>query len=603
MGRRAALGVCVSRHRLRKGAFAVLVLVLASAAALVACALLRAPAFAVAMDSNGTVYAEDDAAAMSEYDFDIWSDHADTAWYEGREADDSYTLTTAEQLAGLAVLVTKQGVTFEGKAVRLAADVDLDAHQWFPIGCNEANYWGQSPFKGTFDGGGHAISNLRIENGWHGQALFGECQDAWVGNFTLTGSVTTGWQAAGVVAEMGRTTLSNIVNYANVKTLFKSGDGGYASTAGGIVAYVADVYVNRTGTRPSRLESLVNYGTVEIAGITEQGGGVGGIAGSLLVADDDQTIVVSQCENHGSVKADSSNYVDVYVKGAGGIVGSTATYGNYDITDCSNTGDVDSDNLASTGGIAGSISGLSSSVEYCYNAGTVNGSSPEDVAAACGIVGRSVAAHTGNTQLDVVSCYNVGDVIGRGGNVAAILGSTSGYGEDWGSNDGGTTVRNDSNYYLEDSAKPTSQTGVLFQSGTIESGQEVSLDRMNSQEVIDRLNSTDKANDHYTAGDETPRLELTGSSDMGIDQTSSEGAGADQAVLGQAADASQRETHMYAIKADLSANDARAAAFDVSILLLPIGIAVLVLVGIALQALDFRRQTRPLKPIAEPKEG
>lgn len=547
--------------------------------------------------SDGTTSDYDDEVAMHDYDRDIWSNFADVSWFTGHEGDAAYDLSTPEQLAGLAVLVTKYGYTFEGKTVRLASDIDLSGHQWFPIGCDEANYWGLSPFMGVFDGQGHTISNLYIENGYHGQALFGECQDAVICNFSVSGSVTTGWKAAGIVSDMGRTTLSNLVNYADVKTLFKSGDGGYSSTAGGIVAYVADTYVVRTGSRPSRLENLVNYGTVDCGGITEQGGGVGGVAGSLLVADDDQTIVVSQCENYGQVVAQASNYVDMYVKGVGGIVGSTATYGNYQITDCSNTGEVSSANLPSTGGIAGSISGLSSSVEYCYNSGDVTGSSPEEAASTGGIVGRQVASHTGNTQFDVTSCYNVGGVEGNGANVSAILGSTSGFAEEWvgPNNDGGTTVRNDSNYYLENSVKTSSQTGVLFQNGTIEAGQAVSEAKMNSQEVIDKLNSTDDAADHYVAGDTTPKLELSGASDMGIDQTSSQGQGVDNAVIGQQPDASQKETHMYAIQADLSSSDTVPADFSWAHVLVPVGLLVLVAVGIVLQLGDFRRQTRPQK--------
>ncbi|MBO4352322.1 MAG: hypothetical protein J5818_02385 [Eggerthellaceae bacterium] len=574
----------------------------------VLCLGLGAPAHAygATMTSDGFPADYDDEVAMRDYDRNIWCDYADLSWYEGHESDTSFTLSTPEELAGLAVLVTKYGVTFSGATIQLVSDIDLDGHQWFPIGCNEATYWYLSPFMGTFDGGGHTIRNLYIENGFHGQALFGECQDAVIKNLTVYGDVTTGWQAAGIVAEMGRTTLQNITSYVNVTTLFKSGDGGYASTAGGIVAYVADTYVVRTGTKPSRLENLVNYGIVVCGGITEQGGGVGGIAGSLLVADDDQTIVVSQCENHGTVVAEASNYVDIYVKGCGGIVGSTATYGNYQITDCSNTGEVSAANLPSTGGVVGSISGLASSVEYCYNSGSVVGSSPEDVASTGGIVGRHVASHTGNTSFDVTSCYNVGDVKGNGKNVSAILGSTSGFAEDWVgvNNDGGTTVHNNSNYYLDGSVQTSSQTGVLFQSGTIEAGQEVSMNKINSKEVIDALNSTDQANDHYVAGDASPRLELRGATDIGVDKTSTEGEGADDAVLSDADNATQRETHMYAIRTEQVPDTSKVGtAIDWSVLMAGIALMAFALLGLALQGLDFRNQTRPLKAVVQPRKG
>ena len=498
------------------------------------------------------------------------------------------------------MLVTKKHVSFQGKTISLGNDIDLSGHQWFPIGCDNDTYWGQSPFKGTFDGRGHTIRNLYIENGWHGQALFGLTYDACLKNFTVRGSVTTGWKAAGVAADTERTTLENIVNYCDVTTLFKSGDGGYASTAGGIVAYVVDVYVTRDGAKSSKLVNLKNYGTVTCGGITEQGGGVGGIAGSLLCGDDDQEILVSQCENHGTVNAEASNYVDMYAKGVGGIVGSTATYGNYRITDCSNTGEVKSANLVSTGGIAGSISGLGSAVTYCYNAGNVNGASPDEVASTGGIVGRSVAAHTGNTTLDITSCYNVGAISGRGGNVSAILGVTSGYAEDWDSNDGGTTVNNVANYYVEDSVQTTSETGVLFQRGTVEMAQPVSAERINSQEVIDALNETDSANDHYTVGSASPKLELKGSSDLGVDDKSSEGEGTDEQVyLNDVDDASQKETHMYAISMEQQPDQAGEVDFNATLIVLLAALVLLVAAGCALQLGDYRAQTRPLRAVLE----
>lgn len=548
--------------------------------------------------------AENSYWSTDEYADDIWSKHADTSWYTSDKSASSYTIANARQLAGLAVLVTMHDVSFDGKTIRLASDIDLGGHQWFPIGCNEDNLWMNSPFCGTFDGQGHTIKNLYIENAWHDQALFGNVVGATIENFTLTGSVTTGWMAGGVVAQMSRTRLDNIVNRADVKTLFKSGDGGFASTAGGIVGYVVDTYVTRNGATPSSLTNLKNYGSVEIAGITEQGGGVGGIAGSLVCADDDRAIVVSRCENHGTVHANASNYTDIWNKGAGGIIGSTATYGNYQISDCSNRGDVSSANLASTGGITGSISGVNSSVSYCYNAGSVDGESPEEVASTGGIVGRSVAAHTGNTQLDITSCYNVGEISGRGGNTSAILGAESGYGEDWDGNSGGTTVNNVNNYYAENSVTNSSSTGVLFQSGTVEAAQPVSMERINSDEVIESLNNTDEGKDHYAKGKTSPKLDLRSSADTGLDDSSAKGDGqADQTTIAEDNPAQQKETHMYAIQADESADAPMQLDFNVTLLILGVATVLLVALGLIWQLGDYRKQKARLRAVPTKQRG
>ena len=66
----------------------------------------------------------------------------DTTWYS---ANKNATITTKEQLAGLAKLVNDG--TFKAKTVALGADIDLSGYVWSPIGT------GESPFKGTFKGG------------------------------------------------------------------------------------------------------------------------------------------------------------------------------------------------------------------------------------------------------------------------------------------------------------------------------------------------------------------------------------------------------------------------------------------------------------------
>ena len=64
-------------------------------------------------------------------DAETWGDKADTSWYVGHEADTEYHITTAEQLAGLAQLINKEGdsVTFAGKTVYLNNDLDLGGHE------------------------------------------------------------------------------------------------------------------------------------------------------------------------------------------------------------------------------------------------------------------------------------------------------------------------------------------------------------------------------------------------------------------------------------------------------------------------------------------
>ena len=91
-----------------------------------------------------------------------WIDRADTSWYDASAA--SYTITTAEQLAGVSKLVydayRMAGTTdFAEKTIYLGADIDLSGHRWVAIGVS-GGFFGNCPFKGTFDGQGYTISNL-----------------------------------------------------------------------------------------------------------------------------------------------------------------------------------------------------------------------------------------------------------------------------------------------------------------------------------------------------------------------------------------------------------------------------------------------------------
>jgi hypothetical protein len=72
-----------------------------------------------------------------------WNDVADTSWYS--EAQSAFTISTAEQLAGMAHL------DLQGKTVTLADDIDLAGKEWSPVSS-----------LGSFDGNGHTISNMTI---------------------------------------------------------------------------------------------------------------------------------------------------------------------------------------------------------------------------------------------------------------------------------------------------------------------------------------------------------------------------------------------------------------------------------------------------------
>ena len=94
----------------------------------------------------------------------------DTSWYYSNENSVTYTIYSADELAGLAQLVNNSDVDFEGKTIYLGSDVDLteygknydEGRGWIPIGfrefTGESGKYDGKPFKGTFDGNNHKIT-------------------------------------------------------------------------------------------------------------------------------------------------------------------------------------------------------------------------------------------------------------------------------------------------------------------------------------------------------------------------------------------------------------------------------------------------------------
>ena len=123
-----------------------------------------------------------------------WVESADTAWYESDKEASSYTISTPEELAGLAVIVGSGDAEgkkndFKGRMIILAKDIDLSGKVWSPVG----NY--NAKFAGAFDGRGHTISGLGTitplpSDKYGDYGLFG-ClgQYSSVKNFILKGDV------------------------------------------------------------------------------------------------------------------------------------------------------------------------------------------------------------------------------------------------------------------------------------------------------------------------------------------------------------------------------------------------------------------------------
>lgn len=97
-----------------------------------------------------------------------WTDNRDSSWGSNYSSSDAFTVTTGAELAQLAYMVAYEDKSFENKTITLAADLDLSAHFWLPIGTVQA-----SSFKGSFDGAGHTIKGIYINGTRAYCGLFG----------------------------------------------------------------------------------------------------------------------------------------------------------------------------------------------------------------------------------------------------------------------------------------------------------------------------------------------------------------------------------------------------------------------------------------------
>ena len=112
------------------------------------------------------------------------------------------------------------GNNYAGKYVALAADIDLGNIEWAPIGVykdpsdpytDNINGADNRAFKGVFDGQGHAISNLKIDQPEEkGVGLFALAIDATIKNVTVSNvNIKAYTQAATIVGHVRTSTISN----------------------------------------------------------------------------------------------------------------------------------------------------------------------------------------------------------------------------------------------------------------------------------------------------------------------------------------------------------------------------------------------------------
>ena len=292
---------------------------------------------------------------------------------ETAQQTDVIAISSAEELAAI-------NENLSGHYV-LTADIDLAGREWAPMGTyapsGESEEEQEIPsadyaFTGTFDGQGHTIRNLSINQpeGW-ALGLFGCIANAEVGNFTLENAVVDGSvMAADVVGYTFFSTISNVklINgKVNVHFTEMSAEGMYGGIAG--------------AGNGSLITGCEAQADIVIPDNTANAGVVGGGL---------QMTSVIGCKATGSVTAGNNCY------GLGGISG--CGFASEQFTDCTaeNVTITAGDNCFWIGGITG------------YSGGYPDESlgMPVTVFTNCSAVNVTVSAGDG--------ADGIGDIVGSG---------------------------------------------------------------------------------------------------------------------------------------------------------------------------------------------
>lgn len=293
-------------------------------------------------------------------------------------------------------------VTYEGKFIRLDADINLNNVQWVPIGNSTKDADGNvCSFNGTFDGNNHTISGLyfnEADKGWPTTdvGLFGRIKYATIKNLMVFGSEISGARYAGGL--VGRMTHGSSVINCYVKIDNISGE-----AVGGVVGRSQDKSDSLSATYLRNVILLCEFEGLQVLGDnkrignTAYAGGIVGVAG-----DTDVRYCINNADVHLEAKGAGSN--------AGGIIGCHgASSGTVEVDHCINVGNVSHTNMGSIGGIAGKANHVQGGItNYNLNLGTIttDGTSYK-IGAIVGDFAKNSAANGYHHNVSVKSGENI----------------------------------------------------------------------------------------------------------------------------------------------------------------------------------------------------
>ena len=300
--------------------------------------------------NNPETYTKEEVAAMTK-----------VADVESFTAGQKYSISSKEELAKLATKVNSGTDTTNVEFV-LGDDIDLKDYQdgegWVPIGTTS------NSFRGTFDGNGHKVSNLKIDR----ENADDDCQGLF--GHTATGSIIKNVGVVDVNINV-KTRAGAIVgsNGSDITNCYATGTITGNDYLGGLTATW-----NRSGFKIDNC-----YSTCDIKAAGSSSGGLVGTVGP--------STIIQNCFTTGNIKG---------VLSVGGIAGSV--FNGTTITNCYATGDITG--RTHTGGLLG-YGHQDSKISHSYATGSVTAT--ED----------STGGIAGYIDGTVSDCYSLGSVTGK----------------------------------------------------------------------------------------------------------------------------------------------------------------------------------------------
>jgi hypothetical protein len=371
----------------------------------------------------------------------------DIDWWDNSKAE--FSISTAEQLKGVAKLVNDGTTNFMGKTISLSNDIVL-TEDFIPIGKDSISLIRM--FRGTFDGNGHSISGLSVEN-QRSAGLFGFAATVRIRNLTINASKIKASGSGRVYAGV----LAGFFYGAIIKNCYVTADsivanGSDISLSGGLAGFI----------RGDTISNSHFVGNVLATGKAAYSGGLTGAAaltaidhsyftGNVSAMGTDQSTASGLVSYAGDISYTGDKITDLVMDSRIKIFNS---YSKGDVT-------ATAPNAATASGLVGTVIG-GTEISKSYSIGNISAKCNTSLAISSGLVGMILPMYGG--PLTVSNSYSIGDISAISRDYLSISGGLVGY------TYGSTT--NITNSYVSGEISGTDHVGGIFgrySNGTVRS--------------------------------------------------------------------------------------------------------------------------------------